>query len=315
MSSYALVSLQTKIINLKLEAALALRHANGWQRLIDQHGEEKAEAFYRHLGLNHLPAKSVEFDGLQLRRQPRATEAIAVKGVHQAQESSKEAIGKLLLSLRTRLISDGLKGVAELDPASYHELTINPPLEFHQSLRDRLIAVYAEGRALVVRELGQKTSSISNAPHKYHFTKKQVEEDEFDDLDLLTDVTLSRIANDTQARIIGIATRLAMLGTQGSSLITATQTEMNAGSVSYIDRAATGLANRTISLGRSYEAKQRRDQWSKVEYSALLDNNVCGPCLDVDGETADSEDDLIPAPNPACEGYDNCRCFYVFVQD
>lgn len=317
-------TLASKILRLKLDAYLAGRTAAFWQQQIKTHGEQKAEAFYRHLGLNHLPAKSIVFDGLQLRRQPRAGEAIAVKGVHQAQESGKEAVSKLLLQLRAQLISDGLEGIAELSPANYHTLTLQVDSDFRQSLRDRLIAVYSEARMLVTRELGDSTKGLTWCGHLGGlgppFTckiceAKALEEDEFDDLDLLTDVTLSRITNDTQARIIAAASRLALLGTQGTSLITATQTGMNTGSVSYIDRAATGLANRTINLGRGFEAEQRRDEWGKVEYSALLDNNACGPCLDADGETAESEDDLTPAPNPECEGLDNCRCFHVFVQD
>jgi hypothetical protein len=57
------VTLQSKIINLKLNAALAVKHANGWQKLIDLYGEEKATEFYTHLGLNHLEKKSFEYEG------------------------------------------------------------------------------------------------------------------------------------------------------------------------------------------------------------------------------------------------------------
>src|ERR1051326_506349 len=118
------MSLQEKVLNLKLNAALAVKHANGWQRLIDLYGESKATEFYKHLGLNHLEKKSVEWEGLQLSREPKEYEKIAVKGVAQAQESAKESINKILLTLRTELITDGLKGIKKLKPASYHELTL-----------------------------------------------------------------------------------------------------------------------------------------------------------------------------------------------
>lgn len=297
-------SLTTKILRLKLDAYLAGRTASFWQQQIDTHGEQKAEAFYRHLGLNHLAIKSIEFDGLQLRRQPRPAEALAVKGVAQTQESSRDKLATLLLRIRSAMIDDALTQLSDLNPADLHTLIVAVPATATNQLRTQLLATFNEARVLVQRELASLKQS-----------DRSDDLEDFDELDTLTDTTVARIANDTQARVIGAASRLAMLGTQGDSLITATQMEIRAGSVSYIDRTATGLANRTISLGRGYEAEQRRDEWERVEYSALLDQNVCGPCADADEQTAESEADLPPAPNPECEGLDNCRCFHVFVQD
>jgi hypothetical protein len=294
------VSLQSKILQLKLDAALAIRHAQGWQRLIDVYGEDKATAFYQHLGLNHLPAKSIEFDGLTLRREPRPSEAIAVKGVAQAQNVNKAYVATLLLAMRTTMITDALVQLADLNPADYHTLAVDIPATQRNNLRVALIDVFNDGRQLVQQELRSAKADITEA-------------DDFDELDLLADVTTSRVANDTQARIIAAAGRLAMMGTSSESLVAATQTEVLAGSVSYIDRTSQGLANRTISLGRGYEAEQRRDEWERVEYSALLDQNVCDSCLSFDGESATDEADLEPAPSPSCAGADLCRCFHVFV--
>ena len=294
------MSLQEKVINLKLNAAIALKHAQGWQRLIDLYGEEKATEFYKHLGLNHLEKKSFDYEGLTLSREPKEHEKIAVKGIANAQESSKEAITTILLSARTELIQDGLEGIKKLTSSEYHTLTLQVSSEARQDLRDRLVKVHRQGRMLVAAELGKKDA---------------VFDDEFDELDDLTDLTDSRIANDVQARIIAAATRFSLLGLTGTELETAIQNEITAGSVSYIDRAATGLANRVISIGRGDEAMMRRDEWARVEYSALLDQNVCGPCAAEDGQEADSKDDLQPAPNPECEGGDWCRCFHVWIAD
>lgn len=295
------MSLQEKVLSLKLNAALAVKHANGWQRLIDLYGEHKATEFYKHLGLNHLETKSIEWEGLKLSREPKEHEKLCIKGIAGAQESSKEAIGKILLSAREELISDGLKGIKKLDPASYHELILSIPAEARSDLRDRLVKVHKQGRMLVAAELGNKADGAVD--------------DEFDDLDTLTDVTGARVANDVQSRVVAAAARFALLGLVGSSLLDAVRTEVQAGSVGYIDRASTGLANRVINIGRSDEAERRRDQWGRVEYSALLDQNVCGPCAAQDGQEASNESDLQPAPNPECQGGDWCRCFHVFVQD
>lgn len=293
------MTLQKKILELRLNAAMAARHASFWQKAIDEHGEEKATQFYKHLGLNHLEAKSFEWEGLKLSRIPKPHEQKALKAVARAQDAAKEQIGSILLQLRADLISDGLKGIQTLSPADYHALTLRASTEIRFSLRDRLIKVHRQGRMLVANELGQKQG---------------VEDDEFDDVDELTDLTNSRVTNDVQSRIVGSAARWALAGLAGATLIAAVQGELNAGSVSYIDRASIGLANRVINIGRGDEAKRREGDWERVEYSAILDQNVCGPCASHDGQEAASEDELQPVPNPECEGGDYCRCFHVYIR-
>ncbi len=314
------MSLQEKVLNLKLNAALAVKHANGWQRLIDLYGEQKATEFYTHLGLNHLERKSYDYEGLTLSREPNEHEKLAVKGIAQAQESGKEAIGKLLLDLRTQLISDGLKGIAKLSPATYHELTLQVESEFRQSLRDRLIVTYRRGRSLVRFELQHSGKGIQMVvpdsvwPHGCKFDFKADDDDaEFDDLDLLTDLTGSRIVNDVQSRIIAAAQRYTLLGLTTNALQSAITSEITTGSVSYIDRAATGLANKVVNIGRANEMQDRADEIDRYEQSALLDANVCEPCAGDDGKTASDPDELPGGPNPDCLGTDLCRCFIVAI--
>ena len=293
------MTLQRKILDLKLQAALAAKHAHFWQHAIDTHGEEKATAFYTHLGLNHLESKSYEWEGLTLSREPKEHEKIAVKGIHNAQESAKESIGTVLLRLRADLITEGLKRIKKLKPASYHELVLQVSEESRSNLSERLIKVHRQGRILVAAELSTKAAVI--------------DDDDFDELDDLLDLTTSRVTNDVQSRLIDAVARHALLGQSGINLITTVANELSTGSVTYIDRASRGLANRVINIGRSDEAEARSDEWERVEYSALLDQNVCEPCAAEDGQTASNEDDLQPAPNPDCLGGDWCRCFHVFV--
>jgi hypothetical protein len=293
------MTLQRKIFDLKLQAALAAKHANFWQRAIDTHGEEKATAFYTHLGLNHLETKSYEWEGLTLSREPKEHEKIAVKGIHNAQESAKESIGTVLLRLRADLVTDGLSRIKKLRPAHYHELVLQAPGELRIDLGDKLVKVHRQGRMLVAAELSTKTAVIDDG--------------DFDELNDLVDLTASRVTNDVQSRLIDAAARHALLGQSGINLITTIANELSTGSVTYIDRAARGLANKVINIGRSDEAEARSDEWERVEYSALLDQNVCDPCASFDGDSATSEDDLEPAPSPSCEGGENCRCFHIFV--
>lgn len=292
------MSLQKKILDLKLHAALAVKHAQGWQRLIDLYGEQQATAFYTYLGLNHLPQKSYDYDGLTLSREPKPHEAPQVKAIAQAQDSAKERLATIMTSIRSELVDEALDQLGGLDPAKYHELIITVDTDDRDTLREMVSQTFSDGRLLIQTQRGAKDD----------------DDLDFDDeLDTLTDITVSRLANDVQARVTGAASRFALLGQTGQQLISSVTTSIADGSLSYIDRAATGLANRTLNLGRSAEAE--RFEWQRVEYSALLDANVCGPCAAADGEEAGNEADLTPAPNPECEGFDNCRCFHVFVQD
>lgn len=313
------MSLQEKVIRLKLDALMAAKHAAFWQKAITEHGEEKATAFYTSLGLNHLEKKSIQWEGLTLSREPKEHEKLAVKGVSQAQESAKESLIRLLLELRTELISDGLKSIQDLTPATYHQLVLDTPAEFRPRLRDRLIEVFHDGRDLVSRELtGRPKGKHHPCDTELKFRElgiviKQDDVGEFEELDDLTDLTDARVINDVQSRITSAAARFALLGLTGAALYEAISKEVNAGSTGYIDRAAAGAANTVLNFGRAREARLRRDQWGTVEYSALLDQNVCGPCAAEDGTTANNEDDLQPAPNPECEGSDWCRCFHVYI--
>lgn len=294
------MTLQEKVLNLKLQGATAMRHALWWEKQIRDHGEAKATAFYQHLGLNHIERKGFEFEGLTLSREPNEHEKIAVKGIHQSQETAKERIGKVLLSLRDELIESGLKAIGKLEPADYHTLTLTVPKESESDLRDELDKTFLQGRRLVAAELGTKADLIDG-----------IEDEE---IDTLTRLTGSRVANDVQSRIAAAAARFRQAGLTGNELTQAIGGEVNSGSSAYIDRAAIGVGNRSLALGRSAEAENRSDEWGRVEYSALLDSNVCEPCAGEDGKTAESEDDLQPAPNPECLGSDFCRCFLVYVQ-
>lgn len=291
------MTLTEKVKQLKTNGVAGIRVALQWEKMIHEHGEDKATAFYTSLGLNHLEKKSIEWEGLTLSREPTEAEKRCVKGIAGAQETSKEQISRILLSLRKELISDGLNGIEQLNAATYHTLILNTPAEFRLRLRDRLIKVYRQGRSLVAGELG----------------KKAAEEDEFDDLDLLTDVTSARVVNDVQARIIAAAARFRLLGLEEVALFDAVRSEIQAGSVSYIDRAATGLANKVINIGRSDEAED--SGYNSVEYSALLDQNVCPACLSEDGDSSTNEADLEPVPNVSCDGGDWCRCVHVYIFD
>lgn len=298
------MTLQTKVLRLKLDAVIALRHASWWEKQILIHGEQKATAFYTHLGLNHLETKStVEWEGLTLSREPKDHEKLCVKGVSQAQDTGKASVTKILLEARQTLIDAALQAIKKLTPANYHKLILTPPN--NSDLRDELSKVFIKGKELVALELaGQKSVLPSD------LQIKQTSEDDTE-LDDLTDLTDGRLANEIQARITSAAARYTLLGLTGKALWDAVEKEVGEGSTGYVDRIATGVANKVLNFGRSREMEARKDEIDRYEQSELLDQNTCPPCAEDDGKTASNPDDLPGAPNPDCEGGDYCRGFIV----
>lgn len=300
-----LLSLNEKITRLETEAVTAQRLASFWRKQIDTYGETKATAFYTSLGLNHLETKSVEWEGLMLSREPNEAEKRCVKSIAQAQEASQQSVTNILLKLRDVLVDAGVKAVAKLKPSEYHLLVLKTPKENRSSLRTELESVFMRGKELVAAELGAQ-KSVKQA---------QPSDEDLEELDDLTDLTDSRVANEVQSRITAAAGRYALLGLTGAALWEAVRSEINAGSVSYIDRASRGVANKVLNFGRYREMQERSDEIDRYEYSAILDQNTCGPCAQDDGKEASSPDDLPDTPNPDCEGSDFCRCFIVTILD
>ncbi len=307
------MALSEKVARLKMEADRARRIVDFWERGIKELGEAKATGFYKSLGLNHLDVKAtVEWEGLTLSREPTEVEKLCVKSISSAQDAGKASVSAVLLKARTELIDDGLKAIKKLEPANYHELVLTVPDKSKNELRDQLDKVFMKGKALVGVELAQQKKDASTG-----FFAKQAEPTDDDDaeLDDLTDLTDSRVANEVQSRVTGAAARYALLGLTGAALWKAVRDELNTGSISYIDRASQGVANRVLNFGRSREMEDRADEIGNYEYSALLDSNTCPPCADDDGKEASSPDDLPDTPNPDCDGSDYCRCFIVAIAE
>lgn len=312
--------LEAKVSKLETDAVTAMRLAAFWRKQIDLYGEPKAAQFYKSLGLNHLETKStVEWEGMTLSRQPTEAEKLCIKSIASAQEAGKASVGAVLLKARIELIGEALKAIKKLKPATYHTLILEVSDDLRGDLRARLTDVFTKGKRLVATELaGQKSNSPTLInPARYDHRTKTVAEtgEDSQELDELADLTDARVANDVQSRITAAATRFALLGLTGAALWEAVGNEINAGSVSYIDRAAQGVANRVLNIGRAAEMEDRSDDIGHYEYSAILDQNTCGACSADDGMTANSPADLPGTPNPECEGSDFCRCFIVAILD
>lgn len=253
--------------------------------------------------------KQVDHNGMRLWRPPTAVESlINLKAIEDAFDSSEEQLKKSIEALKNKLIADAVAGVILLDPVDYHTLTVEPDEKELAKYRDELQAIYDKGTGLVVDEL-----TLQGATDVYSDFDIDSEDDQT--LDNLATITGSKLANDVQSRVAGIALTLVALGIAGSLLKDRIFEAFSKLSEAYVGAAAATASHVALNTGRDATGAHNAGIIKEVYYSSVLDQNTCIPCQDADGETAESETDLPDAPNPDCEGWGRCRCIHVFVYE
>jgi hypothetical protein len=143
-----------------------------------------------------------------------------------------------------------------------------------------------------------------------HWEVKAMDETDLEYIEDLSDGLVSRMINEIQTRAINQYLALKLLGNYTKEWLREVLLEQ---SEKFTKQLSEASVNAAIQSGRADEAQERKGEWDRVQYSAILDANTCGPCEEADGMEAESADDLPPAPNPDCEGGPNCRCFHVYI--
>lgn len=253
--------------------------------------------------------KSVDYNGMMLWRDPTAIESlINLKAIGDAFDSSEEKLKADIEALKNKLVADAVAGIIQLDPADYHTLVLEPDPKDLAKFRDDLQAIYDKGRALVVDELEQQGATDVD-------TEFDIDPEDDQSLDNVAAATTSKLTNDVQSRVIGIAATLVALGIAGSLLKDKIFQALSKLSDAYIGAGAATASHVSLNIGRDATAHHNASIIKEVYYSSVLDQNTCVPCQDADGTTAETEADLPDAPNPDCEGWGRCRCIHVFVYD
>ncbi|OLE52106.1 MAG: phage portal protein [Acidobacteria bacterium 13_1_20CM_3_53_8] len=271
---------------------------------------------------NRAPqVKSFEYEGLSLRREPTALEKKAgLPQIVAAMDEGEASLEKTLLRIREAMINTCVEDLQKLDPGDYHTLAITISGAQTKQVRSSLSNTFERGRESVTREL--QTQAEGKAIILRLSSKAASPGAER--LDELALSTLTKLANDVQARAVGRASELILLGlspkddaqaakVKPASFWKQLETDLEEGSTQYAKRAASGATNAALNLGRTLEAEERADEIKEVVYSAVLDQNTCGPCEDADGETGATDDDVTSVPNPICEGGSQCRCLHIHV--
>lgn len=269
------------------------------QPVTDEDGERQDAG--KRLPLFNRKSKAVQWEGLELRREPTDLEKLVIKAVDQAMRDGARTIDTALLALRERLIEEAIEELANLDEGDYHSLVVQPTDEDRSELYALLAILFFIGAALIVDELNLQGAGITGGA--------LTDSPDGVALQTLANVTASRVANDVQARVIASALAAVAFGQVVAERVRA---DMRDGSTAYVTRAANEAANASLAAGRGAEIKARREQVSFVVYSAVLDANTCEPCGETDGETGQIED-VTPVPNADCPGGAQCRCVLIPV--
>lgn len=254
----------------------------------------------------HKEHKQVDHNGMILWRQPNTIESqINLKAIEDAFNASEQQLASEIEKLKDKLTKDAVAGIIQLDPSDYHTLIVNPAKKDLAKFRAELQTIYDKGRALVVDELEQQ--GALDADNEFDI------EDDDETLDEIAAVTASRLANDVQSRVAGIAATLIALGIAGALLKDRILEAISKLSDAYVGAAASLAGHVALNLGRDAAGEFNAGIVKEVYYSSVLDQNTCIPCQDADGETSENESNLPSAPNPECEGRGRCRCIHVFV--
>jgi len=258
--------------------------------------------------------KTFEFDGLMLSREPNAVEKlIDLKSLVSELDAQSVNLETSLLKYREALINQAVNSAKDLDEKTIFGLTLERNEKQAKTVRKSLSGAYQSGRKQIVREINAQTSLKSKVPG---IEFKDLLDDEAEErIASISDSVISKVINEIQARAVNIFTALKILGLDAAGFFDELKKRLAGESSAFVTQLAKNSANAAIMKGRSDEIKDQSENWDRIQYSAILDNNTCEYCEDADGTESADENDLPDVPNPECLGGSSCRCFHVVILD
>jgi HK97 family phage portal protein len=251
----------------------------------------------------------IEYDGLMLHREPDHLEKLCdLKSMVNELEINQERAQKALKRFRLELIEQATEKLDRRDPGNANMITLEPDPKIRKDIAKAIRNAYATGQNQVARELMAQNRNKKVDPS--HWEVKDLDEDDLEYIDSLADGLVSRMINEIRTRAINQFLAFKLLGNYTKEVLRGMLLDQ---SEKFIKQLAESSINAATMSGRADEANARKDEWDRVMYSAILDNNTCGPCEEADGMEADDPAELPDAPNPDCEGGINCRCFHVYI--
>jgi len=251
-------------------------------------------------GLPVLNTKAEIWNGVPVLRQPTDLEARAIKAIDEEYQAGVIQLGAILLTIREQMIEDVAEQIRDLDPADYARVEIRPTEEQRARVEAALLLLFMRGATLVNRELRQQgiDGEVGASPNA-------------EQVAILAALLLVRIANDVQARAVGVAVRSQVqsqvTGEDAGDLEQSVREAMLAASTAYVMGAAGEMTNVMLAQGRDAEMAAKGPDIRTYVYSAILDVRTCSVCRAADGMRGPRES-LPDVPNPNCDGGARCRC-------
>jgi HK97 family phage portal protein len=251
--------------------------------------------------------KSIQWEGLELYREPTDLEKACIKAVAETMDSGKASLSSVLLELRKGLIDQATTEILKMEPKDYHLLALHVTTQQKDQVQNLIDAAYRKGRKLVKQELDYQRRLYGKATPEDLID----EEDMADLLDIAT-ATIGRLLNELAAKAVEIAGRLLLL--LGKDKMEASlRKELEDTSTGYVSNIAAGAINAAVADGRKREWEYNKGEVDHIIYSCVLDANSCDPCATFDGMTSDDGYGLPETPNPDCQGGPLCRCLWIYV--
>lgn len=247
-------------------------------------------------------------------------ECLALREIVGRLDDTKERLVKITKRARASVLDE------IIEQANQAVLSKNPvaaqKIDYSESVRKELVSEVAPllkeileyGYDQVLKELGRQRTTMASiedlsdaeiAVILKKYLKAQTDQFSEKTLDILVDRL--RIAASNAIR-------------SGEWNIDEIRKDIETISENTIRRFGGGLLSDAFGIGRREAAEDKKEEIDYAEYSAILDNNTCFPCSELDGEEFDlgSTDYLRNSPPlPQCDsvasGYNMCRCIWVYV--
>ena len=257
-----------------------------------------------------------------------AEKTVSLREIDGKQDDAEERIGDQVDQLKKVWIDDLVgqidTALADGDVRDVADISIDKKLRYTEvsetisQLRD----LFRFGRRTVreekARQAKQATDGAGRALRDDDITDKEITDGLW--------VRVRRYFDNLAARLTSVAVErgLNLSRTKGTDYDEADLEEISAslddmfGPTARIE--ARVLIAEAFTLGRNREAEIQADDIARVEYSAILDTNVCSVCESDDGRTfvmGSADYYAHMPPNASClstaSGSNRCRCLYVYI--
>jgi hypothetical protein len=247
-------------------------------------------------------------------RHPRGMEQhLALNDIKQKFDSAEEEFVKACKKVQDKQISVLVKQVADAIEAGDIDKVTTIGVPYVEKLADAveevLIDLYQFGRQQVMQEAGRQRGKVT------------AQEPILEGGKLAAGAFIKTRARATAA-VLGSKLRSSMAwealgqirqGVVDRAALTSVLTSL---SDRELQATAKFSVTESFDLGREQQAKEMSDEIDRVIYSAILDDNTCGECMEVDGKEykfPSAEWDEVTPPYKKCSGHERCRCVGVYV--